>query len=683
MMSSRRRRQRLITSTTSFSTQRALYIVEILEHILSFVSQHVLRNITCLVCRQWNALSQRFMLYETLWASNFQPERRLDVMTKFSHCQILTLTPDAPERRSLPYTWPNASHGQRQIAWREVLSHLQNASKEQQLGMIRVLNLRGYLDVRVFHRIVEQCLASQLVVLQFEAFKPGDYFYLEKILKNCPRLEVLKVEPQSDNVHEQAIPGASREDPACVREAVTALRERQVIEPLEWTNKLRLKTLVLCRPMVSQRVLQAILGACPDIKVLKLISVIERASNPLGISPFVAGGYDAHTAYQLLHGTSPFDLEILIAHIARSCPALHTFHFSLDSRKICPETLRLILSRLPMVRHWSFATRDLFDPIMLPLVHSKAVILNRLTTLELKGTGLSDPDRSTSVLSKTLHEFLCTAPTLVHLIAPTVTYYTEYLDLKKALVGSKDTHPNTPRADGRFWACRSLRTLHLEVRARFESDTLHHSRVIFGYLTRVTPCLEDIQLRRPYLSFWLAGGLCLLSRLHNLEKLKLCCRSYTGFHESDVLEWIRREGHPWGRVSTSKIAVSSSVADTARLSCRMAMIRAGLISAPISYHLPASSSSLSISTLTSSMMVASELQMKDFANLGDMRDIDELQIERMLQYQRGQPCWPKLESFTVVHDGWTNTDVTTGIKKLRPDIQFRIETQTYHPNEYS
>jgi len=686
-MPSRRKKSKLLSDhplAAVSSTQRALCILEILEHILSFLSQHLLRNVTSLVSRRWYNATRRFLSTEAFWASNFHNEKRLDAMNAFSNTQIITLTPDAPERRSLPYTWPIPGPAQRQVAWREVLIRLQNASANKQLERVRVLDLRGVLDPRVFCRVVEQCLAQQLVILKLESFKQGDYFYLDRILKACPKLQVLTVEPLSDVVHTLAIPGSSPDDPGSEHdsEALAVLRERQMIEPLDWPEKLELRTLDLYRPMLSQRVIQAILRVCPELRVLKLVSLTERA--PASVGP-------------ALHDSAQYDLDAFVSHIARSCPRLDTFHLSLQSRKMSTQTLNTILESLPNVRHWSFVARDVCASSMLPLLYNKVALGGRLTSLELKGAGFTDLDRSTSTLSKALHEFLCTTPTLLHLIAPTVTYYTEYLDLNRILVGSKDSHPDTPRADGRFWVCRSLKTLHLEIRARYESDTLQHSRVIFGYLSKVCPKLEDLQLRRPYLSFWLAGGLCLLSRLHNMERVKLCCRSYTEFQGSDVFEWMRKEGNPWGRVSPNRIAVSSSLADTARLGFRMAMIKAGFTTAPLSIHLtpsatgplysslspcPTSMSSSSSSTLSSSDSGTRELSFADFASLGEMKDIEDLQIERMLQYQRRQPCWPRLESFTIVHDGWFNNTTTSGIERLRPDVRFRFDTQSFHQLGY-
>ncbi|KAF9936322.1 hypothetical protein BGZ65_002546, partial [Modicella reniformis] len=243
--------QNSLVATTS-PTQHALGILEILEHILSFLSQHVLRNVTSLVSRRWYSATCRFLISEAVWASNFQQEKRLEAMNLFSASQIITLTPDAPERRTSPYNWPIASQAQRQIAWREVLIRLQNASRIKDLDRVRVLDLRGILDARVFCRVVEQCLAQQLVVLKLESFKPGDYFFLDRILKGCPKLQVLQVEPQSDATHQQAIPGSSpEEDPGSEHDsaALAVLRERQMIEPLDWPEKLELQTLVLHQPM--------------------------------------------------------------------------------------------------------------------------------------------------------------------------------------------------------------------------------------------------------------------------------------------------------------------------------------------------------------------------------------------------------------------------------------------------
>ncbi|KAG0198902.1 hypothetical protein BGX28_007722 [Mortierella sp. GBA30] len=716
-------------------TPQALCIPEILELILSFLSEHTLRHTTALVSQDWLSSSRRLWLRDSvsLWASNAPPEKRSQAMDSFSTSQMLTLAPDAREqqRRSL-YPWPFASHAQRQIAWRELLNRLEIAARKRELDRIRVLELRGHLDVRVFTRVVEQCcLGPQLVVLQLESMDKGDYYFVDRILKGCPKLQELTVLPRAEGIERPAVPGDSPEDPGSgseiVREASEVLQERRLLEPLDWTVPLKLKTLVLFKPMLSQRVLEAILRCCSEITVLKLISIIERASfQPTAIVtagnsiPPISTNTDngnssmndgvnsnnsnsntitnpAPTPQERLHATAPYDIPAFLARIARSCPKLHTFHLSLQTRKLTQGNLKTMLTEFSRLQHWSFVTRDVASPPILPLLHDRtlsssltvnALFSNRMTTLEIRNAGLTDgfqmtagPDGwSTSTLSRALHDFLCTAPTLRHLIAPSVTYYTEYMDLNRILVGSRDSHPDTPRSDGRFWACRSLETLQLEIRARYEADTLHHSRVIFGYISKCCPRLVELQIRRPYLSFWLASGMCLLSRLHNLERLKLCCRSYTRF-DAEVLEWMRREGHPWGKVSPRGVASSSSFIDAAKLAWRMVIIRAN-ISDPRSVSSLAVISPSTISPFPNAENMP-ELTLKDFATLGDMKDIEDLQIERILQYRLGRPCWPRLESWTIEHDGWFDNGTKGGIERLRPDVEFRFVTRSFHGSEYS
>ncbi|KAF9273211.1 hypothetical protein BGZ68_001709 [Mortierella alpina] len=750
-------------------TPHALHIPEILELILSFLSEHTLRHVTALVSTDWLCISRRLWHRDSvsLWASNAPPEKRSQAMDGFSTSQILTLAPDAREqqRRSL-YPWPFASHAQRQIAWREVLSRLQTLAINKALDRIRMLELRGHLDVRVFTRVVEQCcLGPQLVVLRLESFDKGDYYFIERALKGCPKLQELTVLPRADGVDRQAVPGESPEDPGsgseAVKEASEMLVERRLVEPLDWNLTLKLKTLVLFKPMLSQRVLEAILRCCPEMTVLKLISLIERASfqdaailpaDATAIAPGMAesaasptspGNADgssednsnsnviinpAPTAQERLSATAPYDITTFLIRTARSCPKLHTFHLSLQTRRLTKGHLKTMLTEFTRLQHWSFVTRDVASPPILPLLHDRtlssssltvnALLSNRMTTLEIRNAGLTDgfqmtagPDGwSTSTLSKALHDFLCTTPTLRHLIAPTVTYYTEYMDLNRVLVGSRDSHPDTPRSDGRFWACRALETLQLEIRARYEADTLHHSRVIFGYLSKCCPQLVDLQIRRPYLSFWLVSGMCLLSRLHKLERLRLCCRSYTRF-DAEVLEWIRREGHPWGKVSPRGVASSSSFVEATKLAWRMMMIRANVrksrsalgslsAAAAVNGHSSPSSAAASsasstigvsafspkVSSLIAQSFVASdtmrELSLKDFATLGDMKDIEDLQIERLLQYRLGLPCWPRLESWTIEHDGWFDDGTKIGIERLRPDVEFRFSTRSFHGSEY-
>ncbi|KAG0255698.1 hypothetical protein BG011_004964 [Mortierella polycephala] len=585
------------------------------------------------------------------------------------------------------------------------MDSIESSFRNRELDQVRFLDLRGILDLRVFFRVVEQCLAAQLVSLRLEAWDKGDdYYYLDRILEKCTRLQELIVVPKSEYTERQITtpptPEELKSETDAVKQAATMLRECKGKESLEWkAAQFQLKTLVLLKPMLAQRVLAAILLRCPKLMTLKLINLAEKP--PSGVNS---------TNLDALNIAAFYNVPELIDDLAHACPRLHTFHLSFRDRILSKQDVQLLLTKLQRVQHWGFVTRDIASPPFLPTFHDGilarahdaiglAHLQNRITTLEITGAGLEfggrgeDGVSSRGTISKALHEFLCTTPTLRHLIAPTVTYYTEYMDLNQILVGSKDRHPDTPRSDGRFWACRSLETCDLEVRGRYEADTSHNSRVIFGYLSKVCPNLVDLRIRRPYISFWLAGGLCLLSRLHCLERLTLSCRSFSGFNETEVFEWIRRKGHPWGKVSSRGVAASSTLVDATKLAWKMTMIKSRLFAAsPITSPSPSRSPSPSPSPPSpppppppsppSQAQIdqkPQDLSLEDLSTLGHMRDIEDLQIERLLQYRRGESCWPRLECWTIEHDGWFDRGLDVcGIDRIRPDVEFRFLRRQYN-----
>ncbi|KAK3838821.1 MAG: hypothetical protein J3R72DRAFT_448396 [Linnemannia gamsii] len=113
----------------------------------------------------------------------------------------------------------------------------------------------------------------------------------------------------------------------------------------------------------------------------------------------------------------------------------------------------------------------------------------------------------------------------------------------------------------KVWACQNLETLQVQVHAHStELIWPVHSRIIFGYISAVCPKLQELSIfvpnfcssqwgdnvYRPRLFLQLDGGLCLLSRLDRLKKLKVIygdeetrgvdCQEYE-------LNWISPSGH--------------------------------------------------------------------------------------------------------------------------------------------
>ncbi|KAG0271572.1 hypothetical protein BGZ95_000610 [Linnemannia exigua] len=91
-----------------------------------------------------------------------------------------------------------------------------------------------------------------------------------------------------------------------------------------------------------------------------------------------------------------------------------------------------------------------------------------------------------------------------------------------------------------IWLCRRLNSLRVEIHNGMEAlrTSSVHSRIVFGYISRVCPYLESLEIDVPFadetawpqgtslysqLSLKLEGGLCLLAKLDRLRRLRISC----------------------------------------------------------------------------------------------------------------------------------------------------------------
>lgn len=131
-----------------------------------------------------------------------------------------------------------------------------------------------------------------------------------------------------------------------------------------------------------------------------------------------------------------------------------------------------------------------------------------------------------------LHSFLCSAPLLRELKARSVICNSRCLDpfplrlQAEPRERSSENDSVSTEEPLRIWACRDLKVLSM----KFKLSTSYggpanviarDARVVFGYLIRVYPKLEDIDIRFDRVLLDLQVGLCLVSRLKHLEKLQI------------------------------------------------------------------------------------------------------------------------------------------------------------------
>ncbi|KAF9905620.1 hypothetical protein EC991_001520 [Linnemannia zychae] len=179
---------------------------------------------------------------------------------------------------------------------------------------------------------------------------------------------------------------------------------------------------------------------------------------------------------------------------------------------------------------------------------------NNITSLEIHG-----PIDVKYTNDSLLHNYLCSSPHLLHLKALALPYPLEHMDLHGLLpptaILPESDHPTSIVYSPGVWQCRKLRTLHVRIATPKNvtgdppAPLPQHSRIAFGYITRVCPELRDIELSNgslrtadPCLDMSLLGGLCLLARLQHLERFSSGTWKKQGVLSARNLEWIIESG---------------------------------------------------------------------------------------------------------------------------------------------
>ncbi|KAG0276702.1 hypothetical protein BGZ95_007166 [Linnemannia exigua] len=240
--------------------------------------------------------------------------------------------------------------------------------------------------------------------------------------------------------------------------------------------------------------------------------------------------------------------------ISTLCPDLMTFHFSV-SRRFYPELSRhevvTVATSFQHTEELNLLDKD-FGPFLLKDLST--AVINHITTLNLL------PSYSTTILKSDipLRKILCTFKHLVHLRAPRAAYFVDEMDLHDVQEQLRDHwNPKPRRSSHRMdrlnpripsddpvaarqyvWACRGLRTLHMGVTCRDSDAELEElSLIIFGFLSRMCPRLRDLQLRMWNTTLTLSGGLSLLTRLQDLERVVIAMDYYPMMKEGNLF-WL-------------------------------------------------------------------------------------------------------------------------------------------------
>lgn len=227
------------------------------------------------------------------------------------------------------------------------------------------------------------------------------------------------------------------------------------------------------------------------------------------------------------------------------CDELQTFSFSHTAQQCCrPQFIQKLIDQVaPNATEWGLDARPMNPTTFGRLLHRSSTVRNVVTRLDLT---LSNPSERFFPNATGLFTYLRASPYLLHLIAPDVTLAADDIDPFHGLPtfphGKIASHNLIPRSSPMAaWACRNLQTLKMALLEKYTNadDIFERSRIVFGFLSRACPKLQelDVSLRSPSLSF--ESGFCLLSRMTCLERLNITL-DHPHHHSSELpeLEWL-------------------------------------------------------------------------------------------------------------------------------------------------
>ncbi|KAF9142671.1 hypothetical protein BGX30_002419 [Mortierella sp. GBA39] len=480
-------------------------------------------------------------------------------------------------------------------------------------------------------------------------------------------------------------------------------------------------------------------------------------------------------------------------------PQLTSLHFTRTHHRYTDTMIRGILRAFPNASRWSLAWRDLPDGILrdlnqcveassvrqidpvswAPIQEPLGLYANHLTSLEI--LPMTD---WTPRWGNALHEFLCESPLLEHLRAGSISYYIENLDLNGLLPGADDTISDSRADDNinndnndrhhehdlesvsthstferhyfdappsskktlKVWACRNLKTLHLEfsrerpktqpnrpvssytnatptsnqsfstrsgsssssspVMVPLSDNSPRLSRIVYGYISRFCPNLQDLLIRAFRLNMTLRGGFALLTRLRKLKRVAIS-QYDCHFNERDMLPWIMKRRQSlsgihalqwkvivagWWRVlhakelgpTTSPPLSSQHPLASGKTATTTAVEGKGKQKEGCGYQeqqhdhtlvRPSPSSSASIEKLghlSDVVDVLTEIMADRSSAMGDLRQEG---LTGLVEDCKGS-VWPELECVKIVHGQMAKSGIKEGairavLKKHRPEVEFQ------------
>ncbi|KAF9909026.1 hypothetical protein BX616_011322 [Lobosporangium transversale] len=514
---------------------------EIIEYILLHVGKATLSLTVPLVCRQWHAIAIP-LLRRSVRITVIQLDHdltRQDKSKKSKHTTDLTKCSLALKSRlihflesthSLIYEaglYPNSdvrqlSDEKEKIVWsvlESALSSLSNTTPEN--IRIRQLVLSVEFDSSIWSRFqpLLTFVGHGLTSIRLDQIPDGTILPIDTIIELCPHLRNL-------HVASRALSTSNK---------ISRLGETSTNCNKQW----ELRSISFDHLALPQTALEALVQKCHNLTELRIIRC--QPLFPKRIH------YDCPGNFLFIRERR----EQFFTSLALYCPKLTSLHVSVAAEEIYDRFEEVVpISQFPSIEHWGVVTLSMFrtPSLSASTLLDRHRVENRLTSLEIvlsMSNGLLITGLNTG---EWIHQLLCESPLLEHLRAPDVNIPLHLLYVTKALCvkpcRSSDYGDGTfiPPVPRQIWACRRLKTLHIKVKESFNygtKDLEEQVRVLYGYISRVCPDLEDLSIRRSHMlsQYRYHVNMCLLSRLKHLRILQVMDFDYV--REQDF-DWIKQ-----------------------------------------------------------------------------------------------------------------------------------------------
>lgn len=602
-----------------------LSIPEILEHIFTFLSLKDRQAVTQFVCKQWHYICKSLAPVPFIWPLCLPDNENHTARDLVHLAHNLTIR-----------VFQSKHATDRLASWAMMMRMISEVILERRQFKLRNFHLMEGVVVNLTVQLPQLPVLPYLTTLKVDRENWWDVMHLFTIFKKCPNLEELIIKPTwttryvRDNLSSQL---HQRDEDALVNEVQVPMT--------------RLRTCILYKMMITLPALKVFLETCPRLSELMLVNIFRFNRSD-------------HRFIQL------GDQQPIIDLIGTHSPTLKKFHYSAHDKALTDREITSILEHFPEFEVYNFADRDAGPTLLAGL----RTITNRVTTLNLLTIQAHQSQRL-----PTLRDILCTFAHLIHLRAPNMEYYHEDMDVndvrgQKTARWNPSAHRNQGKTGGPngqyIWACRGLRTLHMTVGCRLaDTNSSDNALIMFGFLSRQCPQLQELHLRRSMLDLSFKGGLCLLTRLQELERIKITTGSDYELDEQ-ALFWLRTTPSTIDHINRTVLKVKTR-RDVQNWRHRMPGVEA------------------SVKASWTKIIKDGQGVGVDLNNVGLREDLFDWIGERY--GSRKVQTWPKLKVFSIETRERRNTS-ESGLKKLeafvaktRPDAQVHIRHSPKDPFE--